>query len=47
MVVRQIKNKKMVSFRIGNKHVYFHTILLNEPHDSNIINHFRNEFPDI
>ena len=47
MVVRQIKNKKMVSFRIGNKHVYFHTILLKEPHDSNIINHFRNEFPDI
>jgi tRNA threonylcarbamoyladenosine modification (KEOPS) complex Cgi121 subunit len=37
----------LVSFKIGNKYVYFHTVFLKEPHDSNIINHFRNEFPDI
>jgi len=37
----------LVSFKIGNKYVYFHTVFLKEPHDSNIINHLRNEFPDI
>ncbi len=37
----------MVSFKIGNKYVYFHTVFLKEANDSTIINHFRNEFPDI
>ncbi len=37
----------MVSFKIGNKYVYLHTVFLKQPHDSNIINHLRNEFPDI
>ena len=37
----------MVSFKIGNKYVYFHTVFLKEDNDSTIINHFRNEFPNI
>jgi tRNA threonylcarbamoyladenosine modification (KEOPS) complex Cgi121 subunit len=37
----------LVSFKIGKKYVYFHTVFLKEPHNSSIINHFRNEFPDI
>ena len=37
----------MVSFKIGNKYVYFHTVFLKQPHDPNMINHLRNEFPDI
>ena len=37
----------MVSFKIGNKYVYFHTVFLKEANYSTIINHFRKEFPDI
>jgi tRNA threonylcarbamoyladenosine modification (KEOPS) complex Cgi121 subunit len=37
----------LVSFKIGNKYVYFHTVFLKEPNDSNIINYFRIEFPNI
>jgi tRNA threonylcarbamoyladenosine modification (KEOPS) complex Cgi121 subunit len=37
----------LVSFKLGNKYVYFHTVFLKETNDSTIINHFRNEFPDI
>jgi tRNA threonylcarbamoyladenosine modification (KEOPS) complex Cgi121 subunit len=37
----------LVSFKIGNKYAYFHTVFLKEDNDSTIINHFRKEFPDI
>ena len=37
----------MVSFKIGKKHVYFHTVFLKDANYSAIINHFRKEFPDI
>ena len=37
----------MVSFKIGKKHVYFHTVFLKDANYSAIINNFRKEFPDI
>jgi len=46
MVGNKLIIENLISFKLGNKYVYFHIVLLKKPNDFNIIYQLRKEFPD-